>query len=1124
MKSKTFCSIVLSILAGATVSNVYAETELKIPEFNDRETVEPYTPKSTKAHRMKRSVSEEKTPIYLPKDEVLKIKKVQADYQKVMIAPPSKKFVKNPILHDGVYELGEYDQKVLNSIDNKLNFYRDLARLNKAHITEEDNDIAQHGAIGMASVYKQTHHLSELTKPADMTEDFWVKAGKSTTSSSIHSSTKEMTFNDHLDAFITDYGAGNKETGHRASILGLPVMSFGVGYAEVSKRIEETNNFYTTLHTTDDYKGVSNRYTDDFVTQWPSSGYFPTQLYNKDNPYANDKNMRWSVFFNNNGYKVSEEISVEILNKKTGEKTNVLNDSNGGEVLGFNAEPGYYPLGGYVTVNFKPNNNFQIESNTEYTVTVKGVLKDGKPSDYTYTTRMVDMDAEYVDQDEAEKELATYKETSKPSLSEYKNQSDYRESEQEAITKILEATNTKIDGAKDKATIDTLVKEAKASLDKVKTDKELTAEEAANTAKELATYKETSKTSLSEYKNQSDYRESEQEAITKILEATNTKIDGAKDKATIDTLVKEAKASLDKVKTDKELTAEEAANTAKELATYKETSKTSLSEYKNQSDYRESEQEAITKILEATNTKIDGAKDKATIDTLVKEAKASLDKVKTDKELTAEEAANTAKELATYKETSKTSLSEYKNQSDYRESEQELITKILEATNTKIDRAKDKALIDTLVKEAKSSLDKVKTDKELTAEETATAEKELAAYKETSKTSLSEYKNKSDYRESEQQAITKILEATNTKIDEAKDKASIDTLVKEAKSSLDKVKTDKELTAEETATAEKELAAYKETSKASLSEYKNKSDYRESEQEAINKILEATNTKIDGAKDKASIDTLVKEAKSSLDKVKTDKELTAEEANEAKDLTEYKKISKANLAKYKNKADYRKKQQEQITIILNTTNDKIDDAKTKTSIDALVKEAMTNLDQLKTDKELTAEEISQSSVVYTDAKGSHVLPIDKNAKVKLSVSSKTVTIRVDKEKYKLQDLKEMTLKGFTVDNTVSFNLNGIETVTLDNVKFEKTLNISGTKDLKALVIKNSTLDKMKIHSAPKLTSLTIDKTVFNDDLRIYSNRSLESAVISNSIFRDDLKQYSNHKNYKAQMINNEFKR
>ncbi|MDT2831751.1 hypothetical protein P7H62_12420 [Vagococcus carniphilus] len=251
---------------------------------------------------------------------------------------------------------------------------------------------------------------------------------------------------------------------------------------------------------------------------------------------------------------------------------------------------------------------------------------------------------------------------------------------------------------------------------------------------------------------------------------------------------------------------------------------------------------------------------------------------------------------------------------------------------------------------------------------------------------------------------------------------------------------------------------------------------------------------------------------------------TAEEANEAKDLAEYKKMSKVDLAKYKNKADYRKKQQEQMTIILNTTNTKIDVATTKATIDALVKEAKISLDNLKTDKELTAEEMTQSSVTYTDAKGVHVLPIDKNAKVKLSVSSKTVTIRVDKEKYKLQDLKEMTLRGFTIDNTVSFNLNGIETVTLDNVKFEKTLNISGTKDLETLVIKNSTLDKVKIHSASKLTNLTIDNTVFNDDLRIYSNRSLETAVISNSILKDELKQYSNHKNYKAQMINNEFKR
>lgn len=39
---------------------------------------------------------------------------------------------------------------------------------------------------------------------------------------------------------------------------------------------------------------------------------------------------------------------------------------------------------------------------------------------------------------------------------------------------------------------------------------------------------------------------------------------------------------------------------------------------------------------------------------------------------------------------------------------------------------------------------------------------------------------------------------------------------------------------------------------------------------------------------------------------------------------------------------------------------------------------------------------------------------------------------------------------------------------------------------------------MTIHS---VTSLTIDKTVFNNDLRTYSNRSLKSSVISNFIYR-----------------------
>ncbi len=231
------------------------------------------------------------------------------------------------------------------------------------------------------------------------------------------------------------------------------------------------------------------------------------------------------------------------------------------------------------------------------------------------------------------------------------------------------------------------------------------------------------------------------------------------------------------------------------------------------------------------------------------------------------------KELKDHRDTSKQELTDYKKMTDYRKEEQDKINKTLEEANTSIDKATEKSGIDKIVKEAKTNLDKVKTDKELTESELSM--KELQTHKVASKDSLGAYKNLNNYRKAEQDKINAILKEANTSIEKATDKAGVDKIVKETKTNLDKIKTDKELTDLDSTT--KELQAHKDASKKALGERKNLVNYRKEEQAKLNEILKKANNSIDNAKDKATVNAIVLDTQAKLDAVKTNKELTDSE-------------------------------------------------------------------------------------------------------------------------------------------------------------------------------------------------------------------------------------------------------
>ena len=223
--------------------------------------------------------------------------------------------------------------------------------------------------------------------------------------------------------------------------------------------------------------------------------------------------------------------------------------------------------------------------------------------------------------------------------------------------------------------------------------------------------KTAAKASLSSYADKTDYRTAEQATLTTAITNGNTAIDKSTDIAGVTQALADAKAVIDAIKTNALLTAEEA------LATANTTAKATLSNYVNADDYRTAEQEDLATAITNGNKAIENATDIAGVTKALADAKAVIDAIKTDAQLTAEEA------LASAKTTAKASLLSYADADDYRAAEQATLTAAIENGNTAIDKSTDIAGVTKSLADAKAVIDAIKTDAELTAEEDTTTVK-----------------------------------------------------------------------------------------------------------------------------------------------------------------------------------------------------------------------------------------------------------------------------------------------------------------------------------------------------------------------------------------------------------------
>lgn len=362
--------------------------------------------KTRKARQMSSS------PI-LSATEYQQVLQLQSEYRAIYDnLPTGEKFITAPVVSAvNGYALGTFKTEQTKSIEEIVNFYRKLSGVEAVPYSNASEVIAQQGSIGMAAVQTQSHYIYDnFSKPIGMTEEFWSAAGEGAKYSNIHSSLAEQTLEHHANGFMVDYGVNNKQAGHRRGILGLTATDFGVGYAQ-SEEVKATgSNYFTALYVGSSWAAFS-KYSTDTISHWPAEGVFPYEMYNAENPYNTDyyknntnasikakheKNMRWSIYMHqNNQYLPADGIKVYLTDNDTGVTTEIVNDSNGGELTVADVTSSSAVNRGYDTIVFRPNNSYEVKKDTVYTVKVTGIERNGHTEEYQYNTRFVGMYDQY---------------------------------------------------------------------------------------------------------------------------------------------------------------------------------------------------------------------------------------------------------------------------------------------------------------------------------------------------------------------------------------------------------------------------------------------------------------------------------------------------------------------------------------------------------------------------------------------------------------------------------------------------------------------------------------------------------------------------------------------------------
>ncbi|WP_339101611.1 Ig-like domain-containing protein [Candidatus Enterococcus clewellii] len=321
-------------------------------------------------------------------EQVRKIQDYQKKYREIRNNEVvDEKFDIAPIIGPDQYTTGTFKPSTLENATAYINLLRESTGMPPVSISQSRVSIAQHGAVGLASLRVIDHYIeTNYTKPEGMTEQFWQEASKGARSSNLVRSVRSPihgdlipTLNDFSDMYMFDYGSNNQTVGHRRIILNPLYKTIGFGFAQLEvpekREVEYTGTLYA-------QRDSGNTVSDDSITTWPTETIFPVQNMRRYN-----NTLRWSVSFNSIGYDFDQKnLKVTLTNNKSGQEWNFSNEQKDGE---FTISTNNW---GYDTVVFAPNGINYAEGD-EYTVRVEGLI--GKVSSYEYTTKLYDLNKEY---------------------------------------------------------------------------------------------------------------------------------------------------------------------------------------------------------------------------------------------------------------------------------------------------------------------------------------------------------------------------------------------------------------------------------------------------------------------------------------------------------------------------------------------------------------------------------------------------------------------------------------------------------------------------------------------------------------------------------------------------------
>ena len=288
-----------------------------------------------------------------------------------------------------------------------------------------------------------------------------------------------------------------------------------------------------------------------------------------------------------------------------------------------------------------------------------------------------------------------------------------------------------------------------------------------------------------------------------------------------------------------------------------------------------------------------------------------------------------------------------------------------------------------------------------------------------------------------------------------------------------------------------------------LENYLDKENYRENEQKEIDKIIDAAKEKINNATTIEEINKIKEDTKQELDKVKTNEELT-----KAEELEKAKEEAKKELENYLDKENYRENEQKEIDKIIDDAKEKIDNATTIEEINKIKEDTKQELDKVKTDKDLTQEELEKAKTEaianlkkYRDDnlsgnyfdEGTKVLA-EATTKINSATTKENVTKLYNDYLKQLKELKEMQDYQKSSKFNITFGqyeTNGacVKKIAGVCVKHEKVM-----KPNASISKKNNTKDDGKVVEMPLYSNIK------HTDISNVKYITLEYMILGDKIF------------------------